>query len=346
MEKQGRNPGFDYLRAVACAAIVLLHTVYSTTRMCAGEMNVFLRVAGCQAAANDLMWAVPCFLMVTGALLLPPEKELSYKTLFSKYIARILKAILVFGLLFVGLELLFYPERRTAAYCLSGLYEIFTGDTWSHMWYLYCLIGLYLLLPVYKKITALSQQRDILYLLMVYGLFQSVLPMLGIWNIRCGFYIHVSSVYPFWLFLGYYLNRWGQSLHRGWYAAAFLTATAAITALSLVRTRWGLTALDPLFGYSSPLVILQAGGLAGCFFHGGAAGQRRWNRILSRIDRHSFGIYLIHVAYVRLLFKHLHFDPFRIGGIPGILLTSAIVFALAYATDLVMKKLPLFRTIV
>lgn len=346
MEIKQRNHGFDYLRATACVFIILLHTVYSTTLMYANELNTFWRVAGCQMTSNNLMWAVPCFVMVTGALLLPPEKELTYKALFAKYVARILKAIVVFGVLFVALEVIFNPDRRSVQYVLNGLYKIFTGDSWSHMWYLYCLVGLYLLLPAYKKVAALSDERDIRYLLIVYGLFESLLPLLGIWNIPCGFYIHVSSIYPFWLFLGYYLNRWGVKRSRAMYGWVFMVATVVITAMSLVRTYWSVTALDNLISYSSPLMILQAGGLAGWFFQCKSDGTKTWGKVLINIDRHSFGIYLIHMAYVRLIYKHLHFNPFRIGGVPGVLLVVLAAFVLAYITDIVMKKVPLFKSIV
>ena len=345
MTAQQREHGFDYLRAVACIFIILLHTVYSTTLMYSIKLNTFWRAAGFQAASNSLMWAVPCFVMVTGALLLPPEKHIGYRALFTKYIARVVKAIVVFGVLFVALEVIFNPSQRTREHVFAGLYEIFTGGGWSHMWYLYCLLGLYLLLPAYKKIAAQSSQRDIAYLLTVYGLFEALLPLLGIWNIQCGFYIHVSTIYPFWLFLGYWLHRWGRSCRRALYGWVFAASSAVILAASLARTYWGLTELDVLFTYSSPLVILQAGGLAGWFFQCRSDGTGVLGRVLSNIDRHSFGIYLIHMAYIRLLYKHLHFDPFRLGAVPGVLAVVLAAFLLAYGTEWVLRKLPVFRSI-
>ncbi len=345
MAVQQRERGFDHLRAVACLFIILLHTVDSTSLMYGIKLNSFWRAAGFQAVTNELMWAVPCFVMVTGALLLPPEKVIGYRALFTRYIARVVKAIVFFGVLFVALEVIFNPDQRTWAHVGCGLYEIFSGDSWSHMWYLYCLLGLYLLLPAYKAVTAHAGRRDILYLLAVYGLFEAAVPLLGIWNIRCGFYIHVSSIYPFWLFLGYYLRRWGKLIRRALYGWVFLGATVAIAAASLARTYWRLDMLSPLFSYSSPLVILQAGGLAGWFFQSRADGSGTMSRVLCNIDRHSFGIYLIHMAYIRLFYKHLHFDPFAIGAVPGVLAVALGAFLLAYGTEWVLRKLPPFKSI-
>ena len=344
MTTQQRQHGFDQLRAVACVFIVLLHTVYSTTLMYGVKLTTFWQVAVFQTAANELMWAVPCFVMVTGALLLPPEKEVGYRRLFTGYIARVVKAIVLFGALFVALEMIFDPEQRTVQHALEGLYEIFSGGGWSHMWYLYCLLGLYLLLPVYKKFTASADEKDVAYLLAVYGLFEAVLPLLGIWNIKCGFYIHVSSIYPFWLLLGYWLRRWGTRFPRWAYGAAFITATVVIAGASYAAT-WRHLTLDGLFGYSSPLVIVQAGGLAGWFFQSRSDGTDKVGRVLGNIDRHSFGIYLIHMAYIRLIYKHLHFDPLRIGAIPGVLAVALAAFLLGYATEWVLRRLPVFKKI-
>lgn len=347
--KPRRDGALDCLRAAACVFIILLHTVDSTTQAFPGKVNLsFWRATGSRMAINELYWAVPCFIMVTGALLLRPDKQIGYKKLFGKYIARALKAILVFGVLFVVLEAIFNPAMRTWPAFLGGVYEVFTGGTWAHMWYLYCLLGLYLLLPAYKKVAAASDERDIRYLLIVYGTFQSLLPLLGIWNIPCGFYIHVSSIYPFWLFLGYYLYNWGGRLPRRAYAVMALAASAALAALTYVRMSRSLAVLDVFFSYSSPLVILQAAGVAGWTFRCSQDGFPKLKRALAHIDRHSFGIYLIHMAYVRLLYKYLHFDPYALGlgGAPGILVTVAFAFVLAYLTDMVMKKLPVFKTIV
>ena len=47
-----------------------------------------------------MMWAVPCFVMVTGALLLDENREVSFDKLFNKYILRVLGALVVFSMVF------------------------------------------------------------------------------------------------------------------------------------------------------------------------------------------------------------------------------------------------------
>lgn len=54
-------------------------------------------------------------------------------------------ALVVFCLLFRALEILVNHEPVNAETLLSGFYEIFSGTSWSHVWYLYLMIGIYLL---------------------------------------------------------------------------------------------------------------------------------------------------------------------------------------------------------
>ena len=69
MDTKARNPGYDYLKAVACIGIIYLHTIFSTTLMYADRITARQTLFS-EIFMNNLMWAVPCFIMVTGALLL------------------------------------------------------------------------------------------------------------------------------------------------------------------------------------------------------------------------------------------------------------------------------------
>lgn len=198
--------GFSYIRSLACIAIIILHTVYSAVLLFGSNIDAEKNIIS-MAVVDSMMWAVPCFIMVTGALLLETERKITYKKLFGKYILRIFAALVIFGMVFRVFDIIMDKEPVSVAAFLKGLYEIFTGTSWSHIWYLYLLIGLYLLLPFYKKIVDNSSTKEIKYLLAVYIVFLSILPVLEIWGIHCGFYIHVSTIYPFYLFAGYAIYK-------------------------------------------------------------------------------------------------------------------------------------------
>ena len=152
-----RVHSFSYLRAAACFAIVLLHTVFCAVSLFPEEASAAQALLS-NIVVNNMMWAVPCFLMVSGALLLNPERPVTVKKCLTKYIPRMLIATLVvFCLLFHAVD----PRQSqpvNAETLLSGFYEIFSGTSWSHVWYLYLMIGIYLLLPFYYKSRRTARQ--------------------------------------------------------------------------------------------------------------------------------------------------------------------------------------------
>ena len=82
------NVSFSWLRSFACIAIVVLHTMsYS---LVAAEAHGYAvseaQRIGVLLTQYACLWAVPVFVMVTGALLLDPARDLSWGHLRSRYI--------------------------------------------------------------------------------------------------------------------------------------------------------------------------------------------------------------------------------------------------------------------
>lgn len=243
MVERGKIWSFSYLRSAACIAIIIIHTVYCALLMYGSGLSQTQTIAT-WAVNNCMMWAVPVFVMVTGALLLDTGRTLTYRKLFGRYIARILGALVFFGVLFCVLDMISGGEERSVRSFFGGFYEVFSGTSWSHLWYLYLLIGLYLLLPFYKKIAAASSEFDIKYLLLVSLLFLSLKPILGIFGIECGFYIHVSTIYPFFLFCGFAIHKGLLKIPPAAAGLSALAGTAGIVILTAVRWSKGMESLD------------------------------------------------------------------------------------------------------
>ncbi len=344
MEKTNnlRNDRYNHVRAFACIAIIGIHTVYASIVLFPDSASENCMLI-CHTILNCLMWAVPCFLMVTGALLLDRNRSLTYKKLFGKYIGRVLLAIVFWGMMYIIYEMTVEQKPVGIRVFLNDLYEIFAGTSWSHMWYLYCLLGLYLLLPFYKKAAEASTDNDLRYLLAVYLCFLSLLPILHIWDIKCGFYIHTATIYPFWLFCGYGMKEGILRKKAEIYWALFIAGTLALVLLSCLRWKNHIDSLEVFFSYSSVFVVMQAVGIFGIFLYTNWKGLGWLNRILQDIDEYSFGVYLVHMLFVRAILKEIGFNPFEynIGwSLPCLIL---IIFLLSYIVVWIMKKIPFLR---
>lgn len=121
--------------------------------------------------------AVPLFVMITGALLLPVKTTTA--DFYKKRIPRILVPFLVWSILydlfpwFTGLagcepEVIrsFFPWGETSQALSDALFNIamiplrFSSSFGVQMWYVYLLIGLYLYLPVFSAWVSQAGKRD------------------------------------------------------------------------------------------------------------------------------------------------------------------------------------------
>ncbi len=336
----------DYLseiRAISCIAIVVFHAYL----LMAGDASSFSWVTASLAVRKALMWAVPCFVMVTGALLLNPDHTVTVRKIWTKYIPRVLGALLLWSL--VGL--IFDAATGVTVYKSAGeaaigyLKIIFTGSGWAPMWYLYLIIGLYILLPVYRAAAKGLGKAEMNYLLLMYVIFLSVIPTIQtVSGQQIGFYICVSTAYPLYLFLGHALVS-GKTRISGWAGAVMLIASTLIVAwmayFAVIRQLQTPTQL--LNDYGFILHVLQA---AGFFALAMAWTLPGWlKRMLLVIDRRSFGIYLIHFFWLKA-FRNLFGMSLAASGNPAsVLILAVLAFVCSLVTVAVLRHIPGIRRV-
>lgn len=327
------NASFSWLRSLACIAIVVLHTMsYSlvAARAQGYEVTSSQRI-GVLLAQFSCMWAVPVFVMVTGALLLDPARQLTWEHLRKRYIGRIGKVILVFGLLFIAFDLtmngiaetannspLFaaHPISMDSPTVTTWLYvvlcsvgDLLTGHSWPHMWYLYMLFGLYLLMPFFRKIVANSTDRELRYLIGVLLVFLSLVPLLGLGGISTDYRFAVATVYPMYLFLGYALQNKVILVPR-WAAWSCLILSTVAIWVAVYFLNEDTSQLSFFTSYNSLLVAIQSASLFALI------SQREGKssttpKALKQLDKCTFGIYLIHYVFVKLLLRYTGWNPFE-----------------------------------
>ena len=326
------NTSFSWLRSLACIAIVVLHTMsYSLVAAGAQGYEVSVRQhTGVLFAQYSCLWAVPVFVMVTGALLLDTARDLSWERLRKRYIGRIGKAILVFGLIFIAFDLVMNGVKETANNSLlfaahpvsmespsvaTWLYvilcsvgDLLTGHSWPHMWYLYMLFGLYLLMPFFRKVVANSNEKELRYLVCLLIVFISLLPLLGLANVSTDFRFSVATVYPLYLLLGYALQNRVILVPR-WAAWTGLVISTVGIWLAVWFLHQDAATLSIFTSYNSILVALQSASIFTLFTQHNRK-REDLPKPLKQFDKCTFGIYLIHFVFVKLLLRYAHWNPF------------------------------------
>ncbi len=303
---------------------------------------------------NAMMWAVPCFVMASGALLLDRKRTLTPKKLFGKYLFRMLIALIAFSALFSLFDCVLINHTSPSAFVKDMLSDIFLGTGWEHMWYIYLMIAIYLMLPIYKIISANAEPKDLKYLLAVYIVGLSVLPFIEtISGKKLPFYICVFTIYPLYLFLGHVLhtgvirlpkNASGLMLLISIGIAIMLTAYAITPNPGAEETIFKIKTLLNI--YSFPVYIAAAVGAYGYFRKTKNKPVPVLDSIAAELDSCSFGIYLIHMAVLKFIYAVLKFNPFNNGGTIAVIGVCIVTLAVSYVITKLLKFVPYVKTII
>ena len=162
------------------------------------------------------------------------------------------------------------------------------------------------MIPFYKMITKNATINQIGFLILIFIVFVSIVPMIKIGGKELGFYIPTAIIYPCYLFLGYFIKK--KEIPKWIYVVMFVFSTVAIVLLTFTQFM-NLNKFDEdiSLGYENILVVLQAAGLFGLLkdikLNAGA--------FVKSIDKATFGIYLVHIILIKMIFHWLGFNPYE-----------------------------------
>lgn len=173
-----RKQFLDVLRVLATCAVVLMHVLTGATDVT--DASIVPEYRSLLLSVMDLVtWCVPIFLMISGYLFLNPERTLTYPVMIKKYCRRIALAILLFGVPYAASELVVAEKSFRVMMIPEALKMTLTGHTWSHMWYLYLILFLYLITPLLKKVLQLLPVWSVVAVMALIFLGSSVAPFLN-----------------------------------------------------------------------------------------------------------------------------------------------------------------------
>ena len=133
----------ECLRSLATFAVVFIHICmtlpanYSKVEL--GLFNYSFFECGYMLAC----WAVPIFIMITGALLLDPQRTITLSKI-KKYVKRMAVILIIFGGVYALMELVFNEKKFVLSMISKAIFNVVEEKSWGHLWYIYTLIGLYI----------------------------------------------------------------------------------------------------------------------------------------------------------------------------------------------------------
>lgn len=332
------------LRVLATFAVIVLHTGVPLL----SQYNR-LSLSDCMAGYTYnaiTRFAVPVFLMITGALLLGREYEST--DFLKKRMSRLVPAFLFWSLVYI-----IYQWHEGATYFNSDIrgnieqiLRRLKSGTFYHLWYVYMLIGLYLIIPIISKFVRNASEKELLYFLAIW-LITIILSEPYFNRLNGTIELRYFSGYIGYLVLGYYLANKQFKAHGLIAFATFLficfTMVITLGTYYLMVTTKELSTV-----FYEPLGLCALILSASAFFIAKNIVVRlsfRITIIFENVSKYTLGIYFIHALILNVLavnnITYAIFNPWL--SIPVIAL---LCFVISWMLIYVMSKLPVLKYLV
>ncbi|WP_314147032.1 acyltransferase family protein [uncultured Leifsonia sp.] len=347
-----RSAALDVLRIAAILGVVAIHVFGGIVG------NAAIRGSGTWWAATVIdigsIWVVPVFVMVSGALLLSPRAHADGPAAFyRKRLLRLGPAFVFWQVFYIVVVRMLLQHQHLGLVETGGL--IFDAKTYTHLYFLWLIVGLYVVAPVLAAfLNGGGQRRALVFAGSVLALTVVVVGLSGFASTHGSPHPIVLNALTQWIpYVGYFLAGWALRnlvIRAGW------TSVAAIGTLGLLAlTIWQyggagvpgwLNALSPV-GYYGGIVALASIGVfvvANSLFAGGRPFGPRSSRGLATLSDAAFGVYLVHFAF--LVLAELLIPGLAAGRQSTLWVALAIwagISVLSFAVSLGARRVPYLR---
>lgn len=294
-----KNYNLEIIRILSCIFVIVIHVTNYFCRayeeITQGEY-VFALALDTVARVS-----VPCFFMISGALLLGREEPLKKH---GKRLLRFLIALAVWSAVYYFWNTCYMKTDYQ-------LKEILYVPTEPHLWYLYAMIPIYMTLPFFQVmckgigirlewVLILVSSASVIFNYLVslqHGEAYYDLPLIG------------DKVYMFYIFIGYFIHKYRRHicLSQKWAAVIFAGSMAAVFGLTFWMTQTSGEHYERILEYGCPLLVLASVAFFLLLIRWQGGKVQLTERIRKVVDLGcgcSFGMYLIHILFLDVYKKY------------------------------------------
>jgi surface polysaccharide O-acyltransferase-like enzyme len=309
-ETSERIQYLDVLRMLAMAAVVFIHA--STGTLSEAVTSPAWHLANVLTSVFSA--SVPLFFMISGALLLDSPKTLSVRYTLRTRVLRLLVPLLVWSFIYVAYDLVVSwrvngsPDWADAVARLKSL----PGDpVIVPLWFMYAIIGAYLLSPLLKRLVDGLTRSQVIYLLVIWALASCLLPTMAalmpesvspLFTLNAKYGLDFFGGYLGYFLLGYYLAKTKRSFSKSLLVLLICFDAAVIAVGTWRATQADIVNPEAFKSYLHVFTVVMSSAMFLLFKE--VMRQRSMGRILGRtvsfLAPLAFGVYLVHSLMIDL----------------------------------------------
>jgi len=364
----------DLIRTVAIVGVILLHSANDLTSQ---QMNWFeiIRWNTVTVYQSIGRLGVPLFLLLTGALLLQPSKLTEpIGVFFRKRLDRIGLPFIFWGAIYFAWDFLVVNKINNQPITTTSIIQGILTGPYYQFWYLYLLLGLYLITPILRVVMANASRDLIKYILILWFLGAAIVPTIALVTpLHLDTNVLTITGYVGYFILGAYLLTVQISRSKlALYTAVGITLTAIGT--YVIAATVGGTEMYFFQGYLSPTLILAACSLfllliafrspsaqtfAPLASHGNNLNLKeicsegpctsKGSKLLRLISVNTLPLYMFHVMVLETIqYGYLGFaiNGNKINSVIGVPLNTVIVLFVSLGIIVGLKKVPGLKKLV
>ena len=335
----------DYLRILATLAVIFNHV--TTTRWSDIPIETFdWKVLNFYNGFTR--FPIGLFVMITGCTFGDPKKNITLKKLYTKSIFHMVTTFIFWSLFLV----LFYPVLSSLLFGTAVDWENMVTNLVLgpyHMWFIYMIIGIYMIVPFLRKITeneALSKYYIVLgflFAIVIPGI-QDVLGESLLDGVLFKMAVSLPLGYSVFFVLGYYLHSHdikGKSealIYTLGVVSVFLTLSTSYLVTYQINEAYGYYGNFSIFLFFTniALFVFAKNHLSRIKLSDNAS------KLLVSVSNNSFGVYLIHYFVFTILMR-FGFSPTMIHPIIGVPLCAFAIYGVGYLVSLFLHRIPVLK---
>jgi len=342
----------DFLRIIAAYGVVVFHF--------AARGLEYYPISSIDWLTADIFvsafrFNVPVFFMISGSIFLNPSKTVTYKILWQKHIKKLIIFFLLWSSFYTILNII---VKHTFSSVKDMIYYFIkatlSGENTYQFWFLFVIIGLYLITPFLRKIVVDEQLLKIFLIISFITAIVlptiKVIPYIGapIFDYFEKFELTFTVGYIFYYVLGYYIHTHVISKNNNKKLMALMILMVLVTAILTFMYSKSNNQLNDTFYQKKILNIAIIGTSVFCIaksMENMFANSNIWKNILSTVPKYMLGVYAMHVLFITL-FKRIGL-LFLLPEIISVIIFPMVTFiACCFITSLLYKMPKIFRYLI